>query len=194
MTDTKTKNTTELTPATLENMPIGQKITAYEQILSDQALFTEKLAEIEKRGNEVLEPTGKTFVSYLQRSDVIVAKKRDVNPTIAAFAQRVGNTVSSLLTNGSTGDTTLEEYLGKDSFAKLKAIADEYSVQGYGVKNVDKKESDKVWQEYTKVRKEYQEVQEKLAKANRRMDQANQYVSYVQKLAEVASKTKRLMQ
>jgi hypothetical protein len=44
------------------------------------------------------------------------------------------------------------------------------------------------------VRKNYQEAREQLANANRRMDQANQYVSYVQKLAEVASKTKRLMQ
>jgi uncharacterized protein (DUF3084 family) len=194
MTNNKAKKLTDLTPATLENMPIGQKISAYEQILSDQAHYTEKLAEIEKRGNEVLEPAGKTFTHYLQRSDVIVPKKRDVDPTIAAFAQRVGGTVSTLLANGSTIETTLEEYLGKESYAKLKVIADEYSIQGDGIKHVDKKESDKVWQEYTKVRKEYQEVQEKLAKANRRMEQADQYVSYVQKLAEVASKTKRLMQ
>ena len=92
------------------------------------------------------------------------------------------------------GETTIEEYIGKDGYAKLKAIADEYSIQGYGSKNVDPKASERVWIAYTKVRKESQEAQEQLDKANRRMAQANEYVSYVQKLAEVASKTKKLMQ
>ena len=39
MADKNQKNLTELTPATLENMPITQKITAYENILSDQARY-----------------------------------------------------------------------------------------------------------------------------------------------------------
>ena len=73
-----------------------------------------------------------------------------------------------------------EEYIGKEGFAKLKAIAEEYSIQRYGSKSVDEKASEKVWQEYTKVQSEYQEVKEHLDNANRRMEQANQYVSYVQ--------------
>jgi len=44
------------------------------------------------------------------------------------------------------------------------------------------------------VRDAYLDAKEHLEKVNRRMEQANQYVSYVQKLADVASKTKRLMQ
>ena len=188
------KKSNELTPSTLENMPVGQKISAYEEILRDQARFTEKLAEIVKRGNSVLEPAGKTFSGYLQRSDIKVPKARIVDPIIAAFAQRIGSNISGLLANGSTDETTLEEYLGKESYGKLKSIADEFSIQGYGSRNVDVKESERVWLEYTKIRREFQDAQEGLDKANRRMDQANSYVSYVQKLAEVASKTKRLMQ
>jgi hypothetical protein len=194
MTNKKTENATELTLATVQNMPIGQKITAYEQILNDQALFTRKLEEIRKKGDAVLEPIGKTFSDYLQKSDIKVPKKREVNPIISAFAQRVGNSISSALADGSTGDTTLEEYLGKESYAKLKAIANEYSSQRYESKEIDQKESEKVWQEYTKIRNEYQEARDHLQDADRRLEQANQYVSYVQKLAEVASKTKRLMQ
>jgi hypothetical protein len=188
------KKNNELTPATLENMPVGQKITAYEEILHDQERFGDKLNNIVNRGTELLRPTGKTFVGYYQKSDIKVPKKREIDPVISAFAQRIGNSVSSILANGSTDETTLEKYLGQDSYAKLKAIAEEYSVLGYGTKNVDQKESERIWLEYTKLQKEYQDAQEGLAKANRRMDQANQYVSYVQKLAEVASKTKRLMQ
>jgi len=174
-------------------MPVTQKITAYEEILKDQVLYTEKLEEIRKRGNTVLEPSGMTFTDYLPKSEVKVVKKREVDPTLYAFAQRIGNTVSTLIANGSTSDTSLEEYLGTDAFAKLKAIASEHSIQGYGSKQVDEKATEKVWQEYTKVREEYQEAKEQLEKVNRRMEQANQYVSYVQKLADVASKTKRLM-
>jgi hypothetical protein len=194
MTDKNTKNVTELTLATVQNMPIGQKITAYEEILNDQASYTKKLEEIRIKGNAVLEPAGIQFSDFLQKSDVKVAKKREVDSTIYAFAQRVGNSISSTLVDGSIGDTTLEEYLGKESYAKLKAIADEYSIQRFASKQIDEKASEKVWQEYTKIRDEYQEAKEQLESANRRMDQANQYVSYVQKLAEVASKTKRLMQ
>jgi hypothetical protein len=50
MTDQKTTNGTELTPATLHDMPIGQKITAYEQILNDQALFAKKVRRTGKKG------------------------------------------------------------------------------------------------------------------------------------------------
>jgi hypothetical protein len=194
MTDKKTQNLTDLTPATIQNMPIGQKITAFEQILSDQSHFSEKLEELRKKGDEVLEPAGKQFSDYLQKSDIRVPKKREIDSKISAFAQRIGSSISNILANGATSETTLEEYLGKESYAKLKAIADEYSIQEHRSKEVDQKESEKVWQEYTKVRNEYQEAREQLENANRRMDQANQYVSYVQKLAEVASKTKRLMQ
>jgi hypothetical protein len=194
MTNKKTENSTELTLATVQNMPIGQKITAYEEILNDQARYTKKLEEIRIKGNAVLEPAGKQFSAYLQKSDIQVPKKREVDSTLYAFAQRVGNSISSTLVDGSTGDTTLEDYLGKESYAKLKAIADEYSIQKYASKQIDEKASEKVWQEFTKVREEYQEASEQLDNANRRMEQANQYVSYVQKLAEVASKTKRLMQ
>jgi hypothetical protein len=49
MTDKNTNNLTDLTPATIENMPIGQKITAYEEILKDQALFTKRLEDIRKK-------------------------------------------------------------------------------------------------------------------------------------------------
>ena len=194
MTDTKTKNLTELTPATLHDMPIGQKITAYEEILNDQSLYAKKLEELTKKGNEVLAPAGINFNDYLPKENIKVPKKRKVDPIIDAFAQRIGNDISDVIANGSTGETTLEEYIGKESYAKLKAIADEYSIQRYKSKDVDEKESEKVWTEYTKVRKDYQEAREALASANRRMEQANQYVGYVQKLAEVASKTKRLMQ
>jgi hypothetical protein len=194
MTDKKKEVSGELTPATLENMPIGQKITAYEQILSEQTRFTEKLEELRRKGNAVLEPCGKAFTDYLGKSDVRVPKKRVLDPVLAAFAERIGTAVSSILANGSTSETTLEEYLGRESYAKLKAIADEWSIQGYDSKNVDPKESERVWQEYTKVRENFQEVKGQLERVNRRMEQANQYVSYVQKLAEVASKTKRLMQ
>ena len=75
MTDKNTNKITDLTPATIENMPIGQKITAYEEILKDQALFTKQLDDISKKGNGVLEPAGKQFVEYLQRSDIKVPKK-----------------------------------------------------------------------------------------------------------------------
>ncbi len=194
MTDKKSENLTELTLATVQNMPIGQKITAYEEILNDQARYTKKLEEIRKKGNAVLEPAGKQFSDYLQRSDIKVPKKRKVNPTIRAFAQRIGNSIFSALVDGSAGNTTLEEYLGKESYAKLKAIADEYSIQKFESKEADENESEKVWQEYTKIRDEYQEARQQLEDADRRMDQANQYVSYVQKLAEVASKIKRLLQ
>jgi len=180
MTDKNTNNLTDLTPATIENMPIGQKITAYEEILKDQALFTKRLEDIRKKGNEVLASAGKQFVEYLQRTDVKVPKKREVDQTLADFARQIGNSISDILTNSSTGDTTLEEYIGKEGFAKLKAIAEEYSIQRYGSKSVDEKASEKVWQEYTKVQSEYQEVKEHLDNANRRMEQANQYVSYVQ--------------
>jgi hypothetical protein len=193
MRDQNTKNITELTPATIENMPIGQKITAYEEILKDQALFTKKLEEISKKGNEVLESAGKQFVEYLQKSDIKVPKKREVDQVLADFARQIGNSISDILANSSTGETTLEEYIGKDGYEKLKTIAEEYSIQRYGSKATDEKASEKVWQDYTKVRDEYQKVREQLGDANRRMDQANQYVSYVQKLADVASKTKRLM-
>jgi hypothetical protein len=142
----------------------------------------------------VLAPAGITFTDYLQKENIKVPKKREVDPTINAFAQRLGNSPSDVLANGSTGEETLEQYLGKESYGKLKAIADEYSIQRYKSKDIDEKESERVWLEYTKVRKEYQEAREQLGNANRRMEQANQYVSYVQKLAEVASKTKRLMQ
>jgi len=37
MSEKKKNAVGDLTPATLENMPIGQKITAFEQILNDQA-------------------------------------------------------------------------------------------------------------------------------------------------------------
>jgi hypothetical protein len=194
MTDKKINNATELTLATVQNMPIGQKITAYEAILEDQARYTKKLEEIRIKGNAVLERTGILFTDYLQKSDIKVPKERKVDLTIYAFAQRVGNSISSTLADGSIGDTTLEEYLGKESYAKLKAIADEYSIQKYASKQIDEKQSEKVWQEYTKIRDEYQDAREQLDNANRRMEQADQYVSYVQKLAEVASKTKRLMQ
>lgn len=194
MTDTKTKNLTELTPATLHDMPIGQKITAYEEILNDQSLYAKKLEELAKKGNEALAPAGIAFNEHLQKENIKVPKKRKVDPIIDAFAQRIGSGIFDVLANGSTGETTLEEYIGKESYAKLKAIADECSIQRYKSKDVDEKESEKVWTEYTKVRKEYQEAREALASADRRMEQANQYVSYVQKLAEVASKTKRLMQ
>jgi hypothetical protein len=133
-----------------------------------------------KKGNEVLASAGKQFVEYLQRTDVKVPKKREVDQTLADFARQIGNSISDILTNSSTGDTTLEEYIGKEGFAKLKAIAEEYSIQRYGSKSVDEKASEKVWQEYTKVQSEYQEVKEHLDNANRRMEQANQYVSYVQ--------------
>jgi hypothetical protein len=194
MTDKKTKDVTELTPATLQNMPIGQKIAAYEEILIDQARYSKELEEIRKKGSVVLEPAGKIFDEYLQKSDIKVSKKREIDPKIYAFAQRIGNSISSALADGSTDDATLEEYLGKESYARLKAIADEYSNQRYASKEIDQKESEKVWQEYTKIRDEYQVARGLLENANRRMEQANQYVSYVQKLAEVASKTKRLMQ
>ena len=194
MTDTKTKNLTELTPATLHDMPIGQKITAYEEILNDQSLYAKKLEELTKKGNEVLAPAGINFNDCLQKEQIKVPKKRKVDPIIDAFAQRIGNDISDVIANGSTGETTLEEYIGYESYAKLKAIADEYSIQRYKSKDVDEKESENVWTEYTKMRKDYQEAREALASANRRMEQANQYVGYVQKLAEVASKTKRLMQ
>jgi len=81
MTDQKTQKATELTPATLENMPVSQKITAYEDILKDQALYTEKLEEIRKKGNKVLEPAGIAFSDYLPKSEVKVAKKREVDQT-----------------------------------------------------------------------------------------------------------------
>jgi len=194
MTNIKTKSGNDLTPATLHDMPIGQKITAYEDILNDQELYSKKLEELAKKGNEVLEPAGITFSDYLQRDAIKVPKKRDVNPIINSFAERIGNDISDVLANGSTGETTLEQYLGEESYAKLKVIADEYATQKYKSKEVDEKESEKVWLNFTKVRDQYQEAREALANANRRMDQANQYVSYVQKLAEVASKTKRLMQ
>jgi hypothetical protein len=113
MTNTKTNNVTDLTPATLENMPVGQKINAYEQILKDQATYTDKLEELRQKGEEVLEPAGKKFVDYLQKSDIKVPKERKVDPTISAFAQRMGNHLSNVLANGSTGETTLEEYLAK---------------------------------------------------------------------------------
>jgi tetrahydromethanopterin S-methyltransferase subunit G len=175
-------------------MPIGQKITAYEQILNEQTRLTERLDEIRRKGNVVLEPCGQAFTDYLSKSAVRVPKKREINPVLASFAERIGNSLASILANGSTSEITLEQYLGKDSYAKLKAIADEWSIQGYGSKNFDPKESERVWQEYTKIRTSYQEVKGQLDRINRRMEQANQYVSYVQKLAEVASKTKRLMQ
>jgi len=194
MTNIKTKSGNDLTPATLHDMPIGQKITAYEDILNDQELYSKKLEELAKKGNEVLEPAGITFSDYLQRDAIKVTKKRNVNPIINSFAERIGNDISDVLANGSTGETTLEQYLGEESYAKLKVIADEYATQKYKSKEVDEKESEKVWLNFTKVRDQYQEAREALANANRRMDQANQYVSYVQKLAEVASKTKRLMQ
>ena len=194
MTNIKTKSGNDLTPATLHDMPIGQKITAYEDILNDQELYSKKLEELAKKGNEVLEPAGITFSDYLQRDAIKVPKKRNVNPIINSFAERIGNDISDVLANGSTGETTLEQYLGEESYAKLKVIADEYATQKYKSKEVDEKESEKVWLNFTKVRDQYQEAREALANANRRMDQANQYVSYVQKLAEVASKTKRLMQ
>jgi hypothetical protein len=193
MTDKNTKDITELTPATLENMPVTQKIAAYEEILIDQVKYTERLEEIKRKGNAVLEPAGVAFAEYLPQSEVKIPKKRNADPILYAFAQRIGNNVSSILANGSTSETSLEEYLGKESYAKLKAIAEENSIQGYGSKDFDEKESQRVWQEFVKVRKEYQEAREELEKANRKMDQANQYVSYVQKLADVASKTKRLM-
>src|SRR4051794_20929872 len=113
MTDKNTQKVTELTPATLENMPVGQKIAAYEDIMRDQAFYTEKLEEIRKEGNKVLEPASITFSDYLPKAEVKVPKKREVNPVLSAFAQRVGNTVSSLIANGSTSETTLEEYLGE---------------------------------------------------------------------------------
>ena len=194
MTNIKTKSGNDLTPATLHDMPIGQKITAYEDILNDQELYSKKLEELAKKGSEVLEPAGITFSDYLQRDAIKVTKKRNVNPIINSFAERIGNDISDVLANGSTGETTLEQYLGEESYAKLKVIADEYATQKYKSKEVDEKESEKVWLNFTKVRDQYQEAREALANANRRMDQANQYVSYVQKLAEVASKTKRLMQ
>jgi len=194
MTNIKTKSGNDLTPATLHDIPIGQKITAYEDILNDQELYSKKLEELAKKGNEVLEPAGITFSDYLQRDAIKVTKKRNVNPIINSFAERIGNDISDVLANGSTGETTLEQYLGEESYAKLKVIADEYATQKYKSKEVDEKESEKVWLNFTKVRDQYQEAREALANANRRMDQANQYVSYVQKLAEVASKTKRLMQ
>jgi len=56
MTDQKTQKATELIPATLENMPVSQKITVYEDILKDQALYTEKLEEIRKKGNKLTFP------------------------------------------------------------------------------------------------------------------------------------------
>src|SRR5688572_28776823 len=99
MTDKNTKNPTELTPATLQNMPIGQKITAYEQILNDQASFTKKLEEIRKKGDAVLEPAGKTFSDYMQKSDIKIPRTREIDPKIYAFAQRVGNSISSVLAN-----------------------------------------------------------------------------------------------
>ena len=194
MADKNQKNLTELTPATLENMPITQKITAYEQILSDQARYAKELEGLEKKANTVLEPAGKTFSTYMQKSDIRIPKKRNVNPTINAFAQRIGKEISSVIANGTISDTTLKDYIGEESFIKLKGIADEYSIQAYGSKEIDEKASEKVWQEYTKVRDDYQVAHQRLEDANRRMEQANQYVSYVQKLAEVASKTKRLMQ
>ena len=194
MTEKKRNTSTELTPATLENMPIGQKITAYEQILSEQTRFTEKLEELRNKGTAMLEPCGKTFAVYLTRSDVRVPKQRAVDPALSVFAERFGNFVSSILASGSTTETTLEEYLGKEAYTKLKAIADEWSFQSNGAKNIDLKETERVWEDYTKVRKDFQEVNGQLDRVNRRMEQANEYVSYVQKLAEVASKTKRLMQ
>src|SRR5262249_49558032 len=151
-----------LTPATIENMPVGQKITDYEQILTDQARFTEKLEELRKKGNAVLERAGIEFTIHVQNSDIKVPKKRKVDPTLSAFAHRIGNDVSSIIANGSTSETTLEKYLGGESYAKLKAIAEEYSIQGYGTKQVDENESDKVWQEYVKVRKDYQETRDEL--------------------------------
>ncbi len=194
MTNKNTNTVSELTPATLENMPVGQKIAAYEQILSDQAQLSEKLIELVKEGNKVLEPAGIQFSGLYLKRDVKVPQKRNVDKILYAFAQRVGRTVSDLLANGSTSETTLEAYLGNEAYAKLKAIANEYSIQGYGSKDIDEKASEKVWLEYTKVRDEHQVVSEQLAKSNRRMEQANQYVGYVQKLAEVASKTRKLMQ
>ena len=85
MTDKNTNNLTDLTPATIENMPIGQKITAYEGILKDQALFTKRLEDIRKKGNTILASAGKQFDEYLQRSDVKVAKKREVEQVLADF-------------------------------------------------------------------------------------------------------------
>ena len=170
MTDKNINSDTELTLATVQNMPIGQKITAYEEILKDQARFTKKLEEIRLKGNAVLESAGTQFSDYLQKSDIKVPKERKVNPTTYAFAQRVGNNISSALADGSIGDTTLEEYLGKEGYAKLKAIADEYSIQRYASKQIDEKASEKVWQEYTKIRNEYQDAREQLDNANRRME------------------------
>jgi hypothetical protein len=72
MADKKVNKYTELTPATLENMPIAQKITAYEKILSDQAQYTKELEKLGEKGNAVLEPVGKTFSVFIQKSDVRV--------------------------------------------------------------------------------------------------------------------------
>lgn len=58
---------------------------------------------------------------------------------------------------------------------------------------MDEAETDKVWQGYTRLLKEYKGLREQLEKANREMQQADQYVTYVQRLAEVANKTQKLM-
>src|SRR5688572_25656030 len=86
MADKNHKNLTELTPATLENMPITQKITAYEQILSDQARYAKELEGLEKKANTVLEAASKTFSTYMQKSDVRIPKKRNVNRRFAHFS------------------------------------------------------------------------------------------------------------
>src|SRR6478672_11963525 len=101
MSEKKKNAVGDLTPATLENMPIGQKITAFEQILNDQARLTGELEVISKRGNAVLEATGKTFTAYLQKAELRIPKKREVDPEVAVFAERIGTNVSTIIAHGS---------------------------------------------------------------------------------------------
>ncbi len=190
---TKNNNVKDLTPATLEQMPVGKKINEYESILKKQSLLQDKLFAKKKEIEEAVAPSGKSFSEYHQQHDLRVFKKREGDPKVAAFATRFGSSLAEILANGTASEHSLESYLGKDAYAKLKAIADEFSIMQYGEKNVDESATDMVWQVYSRLIKEYRGLKEQLEKANREMQQADQYVTYVQRLAEVANKTQKLM-
>ena len=187
------KKEVALTPATLENMPVTDKMKTYEEILSNQTKLRNELEEVKDQILEVLKPLGKSFSDYYGEKDLHVYKKRQVDEKIYEFATRLGRTVGDLIANGKTAESSLEEFIGAEAYGKLKLIADEHSIQQYGKSGaIDKPASEHAWKSYSSLIKHYNGLKGDLLKEDRRLEEAEKYLSYVTKLSDVANKTAKL--
>jgi len=179
-----------LTPATMKDMKVGEKISMFESILEDESRLKDERAEIVADMQELFGEyklhNGINWYPYMQNYEISVAIETKRNKELNKIVSNFGSYFYNI--GFASTFPEVEKVAGKEVADFIREVAEEWQNRNNGG-TIDEEATEKLRKANADATSDLKDIDAELTLIRNKKQTAKEFVGYVKQLSDIAKVT-----